>query len=185
MLARRVGRAFAALLVTAGLLLGALLIAPSLLGWERYVLVSGSMTGTYDRGSLVFDEIVPTKSLKVGDVITYKPPRGLRAPRHRHPPDRQDQHGPEVRASAIYRTKGDANKVVDPWTFMLQDDQQARVKLGVPYVGYALAALADRTIRMLIIGIPAGLIALFVMAGLWRDAGREAEALEASASVSA
>ena len=50
MLARRVGRALVALLVTAGLLLGALLIAPSLLGWERYVLVSGSMTGTYDRG---------------------------------------------------------------------------------------------------------------------------------------
>ena len=184
MLARRVGRALAALLVTAGLLLGALLIAPSLLGWERYVLVSGSMTGTYDRGSLVFDEIVPTKSLKVGDVITYKPPAGS-GPHdivtHRIAKISTDPKSGE----RIYRTKGDANTVVDPWTFMLQDDQQARVKLGVPYVGFALAALADRTIRMLIIGIPAGLIALFVMAGLWRDAGREAEALEASASVSA
>ena len=184
MLARRVGRALAALLVTAGLLLGALLIAPSLLGWERYVLVSGSMTGTYDRGSLVFDEMVPTKSLKVGDVITYKPPPGSGPDdlvTHRIAKISKDPKSGE----RVYRTKGDANQVVDPWTFMLQDDQQARVKLGVPYVGYALAALADRTIRMLIIGIPAGLIALFVMAGLWRDAGREAEALEASASVSA
>ena len=29
------------------------------LGWQRYVIVSGSMTGTYDRGSLVLDEVVP------------------------------------------------------------------------------------------------------------------------------
>ena len=39
-----------------------------------------------------------------------------------------------------------------------------------------LAVLAQRELRMLIIGFPALLIALFVMAGLWRDAGREAEA---------
>ena len=35
---------------------------------------------------------------------------------------------------------------------------------------------------MLIIGLPALLIALFVMGGLWRDAGREAEAQAATAS---
>ena len=56
-IARRVGRVLCALLVAAGILFGALLIAPSLLGWERYVIVSGSMTGTYDRGSLVFDAV--------------------------------------------------------------------------------------------------------------------------------
>ena len=74
MFARRVGRVLCALLVAAGVLSGLFLVAPSLLGWERYVIVSGSMTGTYDRGSLVFDEVVPVKSLKVGDVVTYKPP---------------------------------------------------------------------------------------------------------------
>ena len=36
------------------------------------------MTGTYDRGSLVFDEVVPVDDLKVGDVITYRPPAGVR-----------------------------------------------------------------------------------------------------------
>jgi signal peptidase I len=182
MFARRVGSAVAALLVTAGLLFGALLIAPSLLGWERYVITSGSMTGTYDRGSLVFDEVVPTKSLKVGDVITYRPPRGSGGPKglvtHRIAKMKQDRKT----GKTVFRTKGDANKTIDPWTFTLPDKEQARVVAGVPKVGFALAVLAQREFRMLIVGLPALLIAFFVLAGLWRDAGREAEARAAAAA---
>jgi hypothetical protein len=33
---------------------------------------------------------------------------------------------------------------------------------------------------MLLVGLPAALIALFVMAGIWREAGREAEAQAAA-----
>jgi signal peptidase len=47
----------------------------------------------------------------------------------------------------------------------------------VPYVGFALAALGRRDLRMLIIGLPAGLIALMSIAGLWREAGIEAAAV--------
>jgi signal peptidase len=182
MFARRIGSALCALLIAAGILFGALLIGPALMGWERYVIVSGSMTGTYDRGSLVFDEVVPTASLEVGDVITYKPPAGSG-------PEGLVTHrivaiGTEPKTGArVYRTKGDANKVRDPWRFTLPDKQQARVVAGVPKAGFVLAALAERNIRMLIVGFPALLIAIFVMVGLWRDAGREAaEAAQAAAS---
>jgi fumarate hydratase, class II len=67
------------------------------------------------------------------------------------------------------------NKVADPWTFTLPNRTQARVVTGVPYMGFALAALSERKVRMLLVGLPAALIALIVMTGLWRDAGREAE----------
>ena len=40
----------------------------------------------------------------------------------------------------------------------------------VPYVGFGIAALSDRRWRMLIIGIPAALIALMTLRGLWREA---------------
>ncbi len=173
MYARRLGHTLFALVIAAGFLFGALLIAPSLMGWERYVIVSGSMTGTYDRGSLVFDEVVPTASLKVGDVITYKPPVGA-GPKglvtHRIVAIRKD---PKSHAR-VFRTKGDANEVRDPWRFTLPNKEQARVVASVPKVGFVLAVLAQRNLRMLIIGFPAALIALFVMAGLWRDAGVEA-----------
>jgi len=184
MFARRVGRLLAGVFVAAGFVFGALLIAPSVMGWERYVIVSGSMTGTYDRGSLVFDEVVPVESLKVGDVITYTPPRGS-GPHglvtHRIAKISEDPKSGE----RVFRTKGDANQVADPWTFVLPDEEQARVVAGFPKVGFVLAALANREIRMLIIGLPALLIALFAMGGLWRDAGRQAEAQAAASAPSA
>jgi hypothetical protein len=47
----------------------------------------------------------------------------------------------------------------------------------VPYVGFALAALGRRDLRILIVGFPAGLIALMSIVGLWREAGAEAAAV--------
>ena len=182
MLARRLGSALRALILVAGILFGLFLIVPSLMGWERYVIVSGSMTGSYDRGSIVFDEVVPVKSLKVGDVITYQPPRGS-GPEglvtHRI---RSIGRDPKTKAP-VFRTKGDANAVPDPWTFTLPDKSQARVVTGAPYLGFVLAALAQRKFRMLLVGVPALLIALIVLGGLWRDTGREAQERSATVAV--
>jgi signal peptidase len=181
MVARRVGSTLCALLIAAGIVFGLFLVGPALMGWQRYVIVSGSMTGTYDRGSLVFDEVVPTKALRVGDVITYKPPpnagpKGLVT--HRIVKIFTDRKT----GQRVYRTKGDANPGPDPWRFYLHEKRVARVVHGIPKAGFVLAALADRHVRMIIIGVPALLIAFFVMAGLWRDAGREAEAQQQAAA---
>src|SRR4051812_49505050 len=64
------------LLTGAALALAVAVLVPALLGLQRYVITSGSMTGTYDRGSLVYDRVVPTATLRAGDVITYDPPPG-------------------------------------------------------------------------------------------------------------
>ena len=174
-MARRIARAFSALVLAAGLLFGLLLVVPAALGWQRYVITSGSMTGTYDRGSLVLDEVVPVSELRVGDVITYRPPAGA-GPEglvtHRIAEISRDKLG-----RRMFRTKGDANQAADPWTFALPKGEQARVRAGVPYAGFAVAALGRRDLRMLIIGLPAGLIALASIAGLWREAGVEAAAV--------
>ena len=167
MLARRVGRVICALLVAAGLLFGAFLIAPGLLGWERYVIVSGSMTGTYDRGSLVFDEVVPVGSLRAGDVITYQPPPGAGS-------DHLITHRIVSIRDSVLRTKGDANAAADPWPFTLSEPTQARARFSVPYAGYLLLALADRQLRVIVLGLPALLIALVALGRLWRALGEEA-----------
>ncbi len=173
MIARRVGSVLVALLVAAGVLLGLFLVVPSLLGWQRYVIVSGSMTGTYDRGSLVFDEVVPTGALKTGDVITYRPPRGT-GPQglvtHRIVAIARDPH-----QGRVFRTKGDFNAVADPWTFTLPKGRQARVVAGVPWAGFALASVARREVRMILVGIPAAVIALVALVGLWKDTGSDVE----------
>jgi signal peptidase len=161
-------RAFSFLLGAAALILALAVLVPALLGYQRYVITSGSMTGTYDHGSLVFDRVVPTASLKVGDVITFQPPAHAGLVTHRI-------HAMQtVRGQRVFTTKGDANRVADAWgPIALHDARQARVAFQLPYLGYGIAALSERPVRMLIIGLPALLIAISTLAGLWRDTSPE------------
>jgi len=163
---RRAGRIASGAAFVVAALAALLVLVPALAGWQRYAIVSGSMTGTYDKGSLVLDEVVPVRELKVGDVITYRPPAGDHLITHRIA-----WIGREADGARLFRTKGDANEVVDPWTFRLDQPSQARVRLGVPYAGYALSALGSRDVRLVLIAFPAVLIAAFSLAGLWRRLG--------------
>ncbi len=153
------------------LALGAATIIPAALGLQHYVIVGGSMTGTIDRGSVVFDEAVPVASLRVGDVITYTPPAKADSTpfvTHRIASIKKARGG-----ERLFHTKGDANNAPDPWSFTLDQPTQAKVVGHVPYLGYAFAALEIRWVRMLLIGIPALLIAISVIAGFIRDARDE------------
>ena len=177
----RAGRLASGAALAVAVLIALLVLTPALWGWQRYAIVSGSMTGTYDRGSLVLDEIVPVSALKAGDVITYLPPAGAG-------PDHLVTHriasiDRDATGQRIFRTKGDANAVADPWTFKLGGATQARVRLGVPYVGYALSALGRRDVRLVAIALPALLIAGLSLLRLWRQLGVEAKrrAVKASA----
>jgi signal peptidase I len=163
---RRAGRIASGAAVAVAALAVLLVLAPAVFGWQRYAIVSGSMSGTYGKGSLVLDEVVPVADLEVGDVITYTPPTGDHLITHRIASISRGPGG-----ARIFRTKGDANPVADPWTFTLDRPEQARVRIGVPFAGYALTALADRQVRMLLIAFPAVLIAFFNLAGLWRRLG--------------
>lgn len=162
-IARRIFSVTAWLVVLAAI---ASLAVPSFLGYDRYSIVSGSMTGTYDKGSVVFDKPKPTSQLKVGDVITYTPPiqTGVNhLVTHRIHSIKLADDG----VTRVYRTKGDFNPGADPWTFALNAPTQNTVRFSVPYVGYALIALANPHIRMYIIGVPALLIALLSVLDLF------------------
>jgi signal peptidase I len=164
-------RAFGFVLCGLALVLALAVLVPALLGFQRYVITSGSMTGTYDRGSLVFDRVVPTSSLRAGDVITFRPPGQAGLVTHRIASVRV------VGGRRVFTTKGDANRTADVWgAITLHGAQQARVAFHLPYLGFAIAALSDRRVRMLVIGLPALLIAIGTLSALWRDAGAEARA---------
>ena len=159
------------LAVVAVAAIAAVMLVPVVAGYERYVITSGSMTGTYDTGSVVYAKPVPTADLHKGDVITYAPPAG-------ESPTALVTHrifaitrGPA--GQRVYRTKGDANPDPDPWRFELSAARQARVFFGVPYAGYVFIALGDRSLRMLLIGGPALLVALSVLLGMIREARAE------------
>ncbi|MBA2349844.1 MAG: signal peptidase I [Solirubrobacterales bacterium] len=149
--------------------IAAIMLVPAALGYHRYVILTGSMTGTYDRGSVIFDKPVPTSTLKAGDPITYSPPPGfssLDLVTHRivKVTDRKGMR--------VYKTKGDANNEPDAWEFMLPQPTQDRVMFHVPKIGYLFALLSMRQYRVFLIGIPAVVAALAVVMGMWREAGR-------------
>jgi signal peptidase len=167
----RIRRATGGALIFVCVALAAIMLVPPLLGYERYVITGKSMTGTFNRGSVVFDKVVPTTQLNEGDVITYVPPPGS------GPTGKVTHRIVSIRmkdGARLYRTKGDANAVADPWTFRLDQPTQARVDAHIPYVGYVYAALSDPGKRFLVIGIPAILIALYTFLTFFREAGEEA-----------
>ena len=164
---RRVLLTAATVLATAGLAAYCLLlVVPSLLGFQRYVLTGGSMEPTLHRGSLVFDKVAPVEDLGVGDVITYVPPGESRPLSHRITSITHDD-----RNGLVFTSKGDANDAGDPWKFTLDDQVQAKVVFTVPWAGYPLWVLGSPLSRLLLIGGPAMAIAVITGRRLWRQAG--------------
>jgi signal peptidase len=151
------------------LAIAALMLLPPLLGYQRYVITGGSMAGSVPRGSIAYAEVVPTARIGVGDVITYRPPRGGQLLTHRVVWIGHDRSG-----ARLYRTRGDANPAPDRWTFLLPEPMQARVVFHVPLAGYALAALSVRAVRMGAIGGPALAIAFAAFARLRRERREQA-----------
>lgn len=165
-LTSRLMRFVATLGLVAVVLVAAGFVIPGLMGFERYVIVGQSMSGTFERGSVAFERVVPADELEVGDVITYQPPAdsGLTTlVTHRLVSVKEARDG-----SRVFRTKGDANADVDPWTFRLPQGEQPRVEFTVPLVGHAFIAFADPGTRVLLVGVPAGLICLVSLVELVR-----------------
>jgi len=134
-------------------------IVPAALGFQRYVITGSSMGGSLGVGAVAFEEVVPVNDLRVGDVITYQPPADSGI-------DHLVTHRIVSIRGDVYRTQGDANPDIDPWTFQLTSTSQSRVTFAVPYAGYVFIALQDRFLRMLLIGLPASVIALISLVQL-------------------
>ena len=165
-LTARIGSAVVNLTLLVATLAGVAYLAPSLLGLERYVITGGSMSGTFEKGSIAFEKPVPVDDLRVGDVITYQPPADSGVTTlvtHRIVSIKALPTG-----ATQLQTKGDANPDRDPWKFQLVSGDQPVVQHTVPYAGWIFVALADRETRMIAVGVPAALIALASLVELAR-----------------
>lgn len=141
-------------------------IAMFLFGFRTYAITGGSMSGTIDRGALIVDRIVPVNSLKVDDIITFRPPGQRELVTHRIASVESSEGG-----QTVFRTKGDANETVDPWQFTLDSDRQARYVFHIPYLGYALLVFGAPLVRSALLGTLALLLVFSLFLSLWRQAG--------------
>jgi len=155
----------------------AMIMVPSLLGYDRYAINGGSMEPTIPKGSVVYTTPEDAENLVIGDIITYSPPPNsgvdeLVTHRIIEKTERVDASG---ESQIVFRTQGDANPDPDSWQFTLNDGEAGLEQAHIPYLGYIYLALGIPWVRILLITIPALLIVAFTLASLWRDAGREVE----------
>lgn len=165
---RRITEALFTIVAVIAMGVVALMLVPGLLGMERYVITGGSMSGTFERGTLLFEEQVPVADLQVGDIITYLPPKDSGVTElvtHRITSITAESSVPGGR---VFHTQGDANATADPWTFSLAAATQPRAVGWVPAIGWVFIALSMPIVRMLAIGVPAALIALLFLRDLVR-----------------
>lgn len=169
---QRAGRTAVTAAAIIAAVIAALMLVPGLIGLDRYVITGGSMSGTFERGALVFERKVPVADLEVGDVITYLPPADsgiAELVTHRIV---SIEANPDGSDAPVFRTQGDANAAADPWTFVLTDAVQPRLVAFVPEAGWVFIALSDPRVRMLAIGLPAGIIALLFLRDIVRSSSR-------------
>jgi signal peptidase I len=141
------GRLVALVVILAPVSILALL--PSGLGLQRYVISGDSMDsgigGGIATGTVVFEREVPVGDLRVGDVITYRPPSSYGY-------DGMVTHRiVEVGPSGIL-TQGDAERRPDPWVLRPEEPTLPRVAFTLPWVGYAYLFLVHPNTWLLLVG---------------------------------
>jgi signal peptidase I len=132
-------------------------------GYRTVAVYSGSMEPELHVGSLAFVKSIDSADVRVGDIITFQDPRTPgRLITHRVA--KRFRHDGQV----VYRTKGDANPTVDPWTIALPGTV-GRTRFDLPVVGYALVYAKTREVRTGLLLLFAAVLLGWVLAKIWRS----------------
>jgi signal peptidase len=121
---------------------------------------------------VVVTKPVAARDVRVGDVITFPDEEREELVTHRV----RSIHLAGERASI--ETRGDANDASEHWS-VASDGSVGRVAYHLPLVGYALVWTHGRYARLLLIVIPALLLAAIELRRIWRP--REPEVADAAA----
>jgi signal peptidase I len=140
-------------------------VGPRFLPYQALVVRSGSMTPTIPTGSLVLYKKATASSLKVGDIIVFTEPNTL---------DTKVTHriyaihsGPQGK---YFLTKGDANANPDSWTIPAVGSGWEEF-WHAPDIGYVLSDLQGGYVRVILIIIPALLLAGLAIVAFRRGRG--------------
>lgn len=137
--------------------LAAITVGPKFLPYQALVVRSGSMSPTIPTGSVVFYKKIAAENVKVGDVIVFAKPGQ---------PDEKVTHRVFQIGTAptgrYFITKGDANGAPDSWRVPAAGTGWL-AETHVPIVGYILADLQSSAGRLLLLLIPAALLALITL----------------------
>ena len=135
--------------------------ATNLLGYNNYVIYSGSMDPTVKVGSLLLTRPAGVEDLRVGDVITYRSPGNHTTLTHRIVSIRQED------GERAFTTKGDASLDPDPREVILRG-QVSKMAFDIPYLGYVVDFAKSIQGVVLLLLVPASGLLLMQGLKLWK-----------------
>lgn len=142
-------------LIAGMLTAGAVLFVPKVLGYRPYIVLSGSMEPEIHTGSMAYIDTKDT-DIEPGDIMAFYESNGA-VVTHR-----------AVRGNAEsgYATKGDANDAED-FNIVPQENVIGTYRWSIPYLGYIISALSERTIAVAGVPVPSvAIMAAGIIAGL-------------------
>lgn len=143
------------------IVLAVLLVGVRIVGFDVYTVLSGSMEPTYHTGSVIYVKDVNYTELKEGDVITFMLDEETLAT-HRIVEVVPDDEDPTV---LRYRTKGDANDVVDG-SLVHYKNVVGMPVFTIPYLGYFASWIQNPPGQYLALSAAALIIMLFFLPDL-------------------
>lgn len=163
---RKIWEAFTSLLIMAIMVLAFLLIGMRFIGFDLFVVLSGSMEPVYKTGSVIYVKGTDTASLEEGDIITFYINEDTIAT-HRIVELVQEN------GETMYRTKGDANENTDA-KLVAAGSIIGQPKFAVPYLGYLADYMQTKAGKYMSIAVGAFVLLLVFVPDLLFD-GEEDE----------
>ena len=128
-------------LLSAGIIISALLFSfnasptKSIMGFRYYIVITNSMSPTYNEGDVVFVKVTSSDNIKVGDVITFNPAHSGDAYLTHRVTQKYDDYN--MTGVTCFKTKGDYNDVED--SFLIEESRViGKVEFSVPKLGYII-----------------------------------------------
>ncbi len=144
-----------------------LAVLPALGLYRPVTVLSGSMRPTFSPGDVVIDVPEPISAVRVGQVISYHVPVGIRQiETHRV----VKMTGPA--SEPTIQTRGDANNVNDPWTAKLEGTTAWRQVAVIPKLGYLINAMRSSTLHLIAVVLAPLILALLLLADIWGLGGK-------------
>jgi len=134
---------------------------PNLFGYRSLTVLSGSMEPTMMTGDMVISKWMRPDQTRVGDVVTFQSAESKKLITHRVRSVKMNGDRVDI------VTKGDANDTVEHWQAPAAG-RVSRVEYDIPKVGYLTNAVSTTNGRLLLVVLPAILLAFYELVKLWR-----------------
>jgi signal peptidase len=136
---------------------------PQIVGGRALTVMSGSMSPAIETGDIIVTRGISPLDARIGDVVTFRDPESQSRLLTHRVTDIRYREG-----DVAVTTKGDANTKRERWV-VSGEGRIGRVVLRLPKLGYVVALAGSPSGRILLLMVPALLLAFLGLKRIWSE----------------